>query len=199
MIRTKPKEKSQGLKKSPLKRKTPLKRKPFKKKPPARKIYNPVTKNSYPVKPVTKSNKKIESLWSKDSKKSKGKGLRIRIDPLDELFSRYIRLRDNYTCQRCGVKSKNVQCAHFIGRRNKNCRFNEKNATTLCMGCHQYFHANPLEFVEWTKKRLGEKDFEFLQAQERIILKPDKKLLTMYFQNKIKELENWKILLDIKL
>ena len=99
MIRTKPKEKSQGLKKSPLKRKTPLKRKPFKKKPPARKIYNPVTKNSYPVKPVTKSNKKIESLWSKDSKKSKGKGLRIRIDPLDELFSRYIRLRDNYTCQ----------------------------------------------------------------------------------------------------
>ena len=189
MIRTKPKEKSQGLKKSPLKRKTPLKRKPFKKKPPARKIYNPVTKNSYPVKPVTKSNKKIESLWSKDSKKSKGKGLRIRIDPLDELFSRYIRLRDNYTCQRCGVKSKNVQCAHFIGRRNKNCRFNEKNATTLCMGCHQYFHANPLEFVEWTKKRLGEKDFEFLQAQERIILKPDKKLLTMYFQNKIKELE----------
>ena len=189
MIRTKPKEKSQGLKKSPLKRKTPLKRKPFKKKPPARKIYNPVTKNSYPVKPVTKSNIKIESLWDKGLKKSKGKGLRIRIDPLDELFSRYIRLRDNYTCQRCGVKSKNVQCAHFIGRRNKNCRFNEKNATTLCMGCHQYFHANPLEFVEWTKKRLGEKDFEFLQAQERIILKPDKKLLTMYFQNKIKELE----------
>jgi lipopolysaccharide biosynthesis glycosyltransferase len=57
------------------------------------------------------------------------------------------------------------------------------------MVCHQYFHANPLEFVEWTKQRLGERDFELLQAQERIIAKPDRKLLTMYYQNKIKLLE----------
>jgi len=180
MIRTKPKEKSTGLKR------TPLKRKPFKRKSPKKRIIK--TPDKLPSKTKLKRIRKaINKVVTK--RKSKGKGLRIRIDPLDELFSRYIRLRDNYTCQRCGVKSKNVQCAHFIGRRNKNCRFNEKNATTLCMGCHQYFHANPLEFVEWTKKRLGEKDFEFLQAQERIILKPDKKLLTMYFQNKIKELE----------
>ena len=143
-------------------KKTPIKRKPFKRKPP---------KN--PPKPLKKSH-----------------GLRIRRDPLDELFSLYIRTRDHFTCQRCGVKSKNVQCAHFIGRRNKNCRWREENATTLCMGCHQHFHANPLEFVEWTRKRLGERDFELLQAQERIITKPDRKLLTMYYQNKLKLHEN---------
>jgi len=137
--------------------------------------------------PQVLSNNPPKVSWVKTTKKHSG--LLIRIDPLDELFSLYIRMRDNYTCQRCGVKSKNVQCAHFIGRRNKNCRWREENATTLCMVCHQYFHANPLEFVEWTKQRLGERDFELLQAQERIIAKPDRKLLTMYYQNKIKLLE----------
>ena len=186
MIRTTPKEKSTGLKKSPLKRKTPLKR-----KPPARKIYNPVTKNSYPVKPVTKSNIKIESLWDKGLKKSKGKGLRIRIDPLDELFSRYIRLRDNYTCQRCGVKSKNVQCAHFHSRRKQQVRFDPDNACTLCMGDHLYLDSNPLEKVEFFQNRLGQVKFDLLNSRARITFpRPDKKMLTIYYQQQIKKLEN---------
>ena len=96
--------------------------------------------------------------------------------------------RDNFTCQRCGVKSKNVQCAHFIGRRNKTTRWLETNATTLCMGCHGYFHANPLIFVEWTKKRLGEKEFDFLLAQERIITKPDKRAIEIYLRAKLAEI-----------
>ncbi len=137
-----------------------LKRTPMKRKPP-----NPLQRGNKPPK--------------------KRSGLRIRIDPLDSLFSTYIRTRDNYTCQRCGVKSKNVQCAHFIGRRNRNCRYLETNCISLCMGCHSYFHANPLIFVEWTKKRLGEREFELLLAQERIIYKPDKKAIELYLKNKL--------------
>jgi 5-methylcytosine-specific restriction endonuclease McrA len=136
--------------------------------------------------PMKRKPRKIAFLTKTPPKKRKG--LQIRIDPLDALFSQYVRLRDNYTCQRCGVKSKNVQCAHFIGRRNKNTRFNESNATTLCMGCHQYFHANPNIFVEWTKKRLSARELNLLLAQERIIFKPDKKAIELYLKIKIIEL-----------
>src|SRR3990172_983442 len=88
-----------------------------------------------------------------EDKPIKSRGLKIRIDPLDELFSKYVRLRDDYTCQRCGAKSKNVQCAHFHGRARQSTRFDDKNCTSLCFACHQYFHAHPHEFVEWTKQR----------------------------------------------
>jgi len=160
MIRLEPKVKHQGLKRTPMKRKPPKVR---------------------TAKPKILRSRELPKL-------KKRAGLKIRIDPLDQLFSLYIRTRDNFTCQRCGVKSKNVQCAHFIGRRNKNCRWREENCVSLCMGCHSYFHANPLIFVEWTKKRLGERAFELLLAQERIIAKPDGNILTIYYRQKIKEL-----------
>jgi hypothetical protein len=43
--------------------------------------------------------------------------------------------------------------------------------------------------VEWTKKRLGERDFALLLAQERIICKPDKKAIELYLKNKLAELD----------
>ena len=175
MIRKTPKQPYKGLKRTPMKRKPPkvesiiierIRKSPF---------FN------NPNKP-----RKTPQLLNKPPKKQNG--LKIRIDPLDSLFSLYVRTRDNFTCQRCGVKSKNVQCAHFIGRRNQNCRYLESNCTTLCFACHQFFHANPQIFVEWTKKRLGEKGFELLLAQERIICKPDKKAIELYLKAKLAEL-----------
>jgi predicted RNA-binding Zn-ribbon protein involved in translation (DUF1610 family) len=137
-----------------------------------------------------------DHMWDKGLKKSKGKGLRIRIDPLDELFSRYIRLRDNYTCQRCGVKSKNVQCAHFHSRRKQQVRFDPDNACTLCMGDHLYLDSNPLEKVEFFQNRLGQVKFDLLNSRARITFpRPDKKMLTIYYQQQIKLLDargNWK-------
>jgi hypothetical protein len=151
MIRLKPKEKSKGFKRTPMKRKT------FKRKPQIFKTRNSKTEKAIKIKievskippkkiafltktppkirivktpdklpPKTKL-KRIRKAIDKVITKRKSKGLRIKIDPLDQLFSTYIRTRDNFTCQRCGVESKNVQCAHFIGRRNQNCRFNEKS------------------------------------------------------------------------
>jgi 5-methylcytosine-specific restriction endonuclease McrA len=157
-----------------------MKRKPFKRKPPKVRTAKPPLLRKWAKTPPKVSARK--PLVMRERKPSR---LKIRIDPLDTLFSLYIRTRDNFTCQRCGVKSKNVQCAHFIGRRNKTTRWLETNATTLCMGCHGYFHANPLIFVEWTKKRLGEKEFDFLLAQERIITKPDKRAIEIYLKTKL--------------
>jgi hypothetical protein len=162
MIRLEPKQPSKGLKRTPLKR-----------KPPKVRTASPRILRSREL-PIIK----------------KRKGLRIRIDPLDSLFSTYIRTRDNFTCQRCGVKSKNVQCAHFHSRRKQQVRFDPDNACTLCMGDHLYLDSNPMEKVEFFQNRLGETNFNLLNSRARITYpKPDKKMLTIYFQQQIKLLD----------
>jgi hypothetical protein len=115
-------------------------------------------------------------------------GVKIRIDPLDKLFSQFIRTRDK-VCQRCGGEAQHA--AHFHGRSAKSVRWDEDNACALCFGCHVYLDSHPLEKVEFFKARLGERHFDLLNSRMRKTHpKPDKKLLTLYYQNKIKEVEN---------
>ncbi|KKM76236.1 hypothetical protein LCGC14_1382140 [marine sediment metagenome] len=114
--------------------------------------------------------------------------MKIRIDPLDTLFSRYIRLRDG-ACQRCG--NPNTQTAHCHGRGRKSTRWDESNCCALCMGCHVYLDSQPIEKIEFFKQRLGELDFDLLAARARTPARYlDKKLLTIYFKAKIEQLIN---------
>ena len=121
--------------------------------------------------------------------------MKVRIDPLDKLFSYYIRLRAMQRvggCERCLAKKENyksLDCAHFDGRSRKSVRWDSDNAVGLCSGCHFYLDGHPLEKVDWFKHHLGEQ-FELLQSRMRITYpKPDKALLTLYYKNLIKELE----------
>lgn len=113
--------------------------------------------------------------------------MHIRIDPLDKLFSRYIRLRDK-VCQRCG-SVRNLQCSHYHGRRKRSVRYDEDNCCALCFGCHSYLGGNPLEHTEFFKQRLGDK-FDMLNNRARISYPPpDKEAIELYLKVKIKELE----------
>ena len=109
--------------------------------------------------------------------------MRIHLDKLDILFSKYIRLRDK-VCQRCGGKAQHS--AHFHGRSRRSVRWDEDNACALCFGCHIYLDSHPLEKVEFFKTRLGERGFDMLNSRMRRMEKVDKKLLELYYQNKIK-------------
>ena len=108
---------------------------------------------------------------------------KIKIDQSDKIFSQYIRLRDK-KCQRCGsfVKFNGVgmpishQASHFHGRAHEGTRVEPDNAICLCWGCHNYFHANPNEYVIWKKKQLGEKRFKTLDLQAHQFCKRDRKL-----------------------
>ena len=113
--------------------------------------------------------------------------MRIRIDKLDVLFSKYIRLRDK-VCQRCGGSGK-LQCSHFHGRAKKSVRWDEDNAVAFCCGCHMYFTANPYEHTIWFENHLGVAKFEFLGCRSRVIGMPDKIALEIYFRDRIKLLE----------
>ncbi|MCH7541954.1 HNH endonuclease, partial [Patescibacteria group bacterium] len=58
----------------------------------------------------------------------------------DRLFSRYIRYRDNWTCQRCGKrfeeKAQNLHNSHYWGRGDESTRFDTENCDALCSYCH---------------------------------------------------------------
>lgn len=113
--------------------------------------------------------------------------MKIRIDPLDRLFGVFIKLRDKY-CQRCGGTS-GLQTAHFYGRGQKSTRWDEQNACLLCFGCHVHLDSQPLEKVEFFKQRLGEREFDLLQARARTPARfIDKAGITLYLKEKIKEL-----------
>lgn len=113
--------------------------------------------------------------------------MKIKIDKLDVLFSRFIRLRDK-VCQRCGG-SGGLQCSHFYGRAKKSVRWDEDNSVALCFGCHQYFTANPYEHTVWFENHLGVARFELLGSRSGQIGKPDKVALEIYLKEKIKLLE----------
>lgn len=120
--------------------------------------------------------------------------MKIRIDPLDRLFSEFIRKRANGKCERClkPTDFKRLQCAHFHGRANKKVRWDEKNACGLCYGCHAFLDSRFMEKAEFIKKYLGEKEAEKLnqRANWPSLKKVDKKIIEIYLKNKLNALSD---------
>lgn len=113
--------------------------------------------------------------------------MQVRIDPLDKLFSEYVRKRCGGCCERCGKHYgwKGLQTSHYHGRAKRSTRYDEDNAMGLCFGCHQYFGSNPLEHTEFMIKRLGQEKFDELSHRARQIVKIDRNAITLYYKSKI--------------
>jgi len=123
------------MKRTPLKRGTKqLKRSPLKK----------VSKNK-----KTYSNKRMIygiKVWS------------IKI--ADNNFSKYIREKNNYTCEKCGYHEDpptwHLQCSHYIGRSEMATRFLELNCDCLCSTCHALFeNRKQYEYRDWKINKIG--------------------------------------------
>jgi len=122
--------------------------------------------------------------------------VKIRITTLDKLFSKYIRTRDKWTCQKCGRKYDamntkglmGLHCAHTFSRRHKLTRFDTENADALCFGCHQYLGERPLEHYEWKKARIGEKRFNELSIRHRVVGKINEELVMIRLRQLLKDL-----------
>lgn len=120
--------------------------------------------------------------------------MRIRIDPLDVLFSKVIRLRAKGKCQRCLKPTEfgNLQAAHCWGRRKKSVRWDLDNALGLCFYCHRQIDSeDPDAKRDLFTKYLGEAGYKQLnqRANWPNLKKPDQKLIKMFLQ---KELEKYK-------
>ncbi len=110
----------------------------------------------------------------------------MKIDLADKEFSKYIRARDNWTCQRC-LKQYNpptnaLHCSHFQGRGKEGTRFEPLNADAICHGCHRYFTAHPAEHYEWQVQRKGQDIVDKLVLQSNTYKKKDRKLEAIYWK-----------------
>jgi len=114
--------------------------------------------------------------------------VRIRIDPLDKLFSLYIRTKAGGVCEYCARMGR-LEASHFHGRRKGSTRYDEDNVVALCHSCHMYLQEHPNIHSEWFQKRLGSERYELLNIRAQQIVKVDKETLKKEFQEKIKQLE----------
>ena len=110
----------------------------------------------------------------------------MKLDPLDVLFSRFIRLRDK-ECQRCG-SMRSLQACHMHGRARRSVRWDEDNVCSLCAGCHRFLDSQAAEKVDFFKKRLGD-NYDLLEGRMHQMGKVDKQALTLYYKEKLKEMK----------
>ena len=109
--------------------------------------------------------------------------MKIKRRKADILYSQWLR-KIRPSCEACGG-NQTLQVSHFFGRANENLRFNPLNTDCLCFSCHQYFTANPNEYVSWKRLRMGEKEYNKLVLESNIKKKRDDKLTEMWLQREL--------------
>ena len=101
----------------------------------------------------------------------------IKIDPLDTLFSKYIKLKAGGVCEYCGKtpSPQGYHCHHGVaGRRYLNTRWEEDNCAALCLNCHNLFGDFASINKTFFEKKIGTKRYEELEIIARTYHKMSK-------------------------
>lgn len=117
--------------------------------------------------------------------------MKIRINPLDKLFSQYIRGKADGICEWCG-EHKNLQTSHFKGRTRQTVRWDEENVSAICFTCHRYMHDHPDIHTDWFEKRLGREKYDKMIMRANMTTKEypiDKEQIKKNLLEKIKMLQ----------
>lgn len=120
------------------------------------------------------------------------KGIKRRLS--DQVFSRFIRLRD----KRCVFRVKcygnqnyeELACCHFHSRRKESTRFDPQNCDAGCVKCHYFIDATETGkqwFREFKLKQLGQRDFDLLQVRSETLTKRDDALMLLYSKELLSE------------
>jgi hypothetical protein len=115
----------------------------------------------------------------------------VKISKADSWFSKYIRERDLWVCQRCKRKyappTNALHCAHMHTRRNRSTRWDERNACALCYGCHQFIDSHPHDKVEFFRKlidkKFGKGQYDKLYIDTNITQKIDEGLMAIVWKD----------------
>ena len=121
------------------------------------------------------------------------------IKNLDKIFSEYIRKRyankNGFTnCVTCGKKDhwKNLQCGHFISRKQLATRFDELNCQTQCVGCNVFKYGEQYKFSLFLNAHYGENTAEELYNKSKKITRlTNVELLDkiQYYKEKVAQLD----------
>ena len=107
----------------------------------------------------------------------------MKLRKADIVFSKWIRNRDKWRCQRCGHQheenSRGLHCSHYWGRGRESSRFSPENCDALCFPCHRFWgHGDGRDFYkEFMIKKLGLKGFNNLKKFAQITQKKNDKLI----------------------
>jgi len=109
----------------------------------------------------------------------------------DLLWAKLIKLRAKGRCEYCGGEGKNAH--HIYSRNRASTRHDPANGIFLCPLHHTLgvwsFHKNPIESVEWLKKKKGEKWYQMLRIRAEQIYKPDYNLIKLDLLQELKKHE----------
>lgn len=112
----------------------------------------------------------------------------IKLRKADVEFSKYIRTRDGWCCQRCHKKytppTQGLHCSHYFGRGRENTRFDPDNCIALCYGCHQLWGHGDLrdDYKDYMVRKLGQQGFTRLQLRAFQYKKKDDKLILLWLK-----------------
>ena len=102
----------------------------------------------------------------------------VKIKPADAAFSKCVRERNDWTCERCGKKyeenSMGLHCSHIFGRRARTIRWCGDNAQALCFSCHKWYGENPADSGAWVTNLLGEGHMDLLREKRESMVKVSK-------------------------
>jgi len=94
---------------------------------------------------------------------------------LDKVTAEVVKLRDDYTCQRCMKKCSGfgAHWSHIYSRSRYSMRWDLLNSVCMCAGCHLWYHGYPTMSGEWFKKKWPHR-YDYLQAERKKPLRPIK-------------------------
>ena len=104
--------------------------------------------------------------------KRKAPSMSTLVDRLDNVFSKYIRLRDampsgTFRCISCG-KIKPIDqadCGHFFSRTKMSTRFDEDNCHAECRYCNRFSADHIIGYRENLIRKIGQQRFILLEVK----------------------------------
>ena len=124
----------------------------------------------------------------------------MKRDAADDAFSKAIRTRDKWTCQRCGREfeeheRKNLDCSHYWGRGRENTRFDPENCDSLCGRytsgqCHLKWEKEfKPEYEKFKIKQLGQRGVDLLRIRAHTYRKKDRAMRLIEAREYLKMME----------
>ncbi len=121
--------------------------------------------------------------------------MKVKLRKSDRLYTRLIRIKYDFTCQKCGRKYDedgslyNLGVSHYFSRKRESVRFDDKNTTLLCnLPCHRMWETEKRgEYLEYMLERLGTKGMEKLELKSNTYKKRDDKADEEMILNRLKE------------
>lgn len=145
--------------------------------------------------------KRREKMSRKDFDLEEG-DLSQLFEKLDEVFSKYVRLRDSdeegdVVCISCDWKGfwEDCDCGHFFRRGLKSVRYDEDNCHAQCRSCNRFKDGNQAGYSRGLIEKIGVMKYgELVQRKNEVKKWVSYEIIMLheYYEKKVKELKDKK-------